>query len=91
MTVLPTIGSAEMFAKCVKKSGFKSDAASPVSSECGINLERTRLLVKRINPSVDDGNVAKLFAAADADGSGYIDFDEFVASNDKQARAPSHC
>ena len=46
----------------------------------GVELEEIRALVNKIDPDITDEQITTLFSAADKDGSGAINFDEFLAA-----------
>ena len=46
----------------------------------GIDKDDVKKIVMKVNPEVSDETIDKLFAAADTDGGGHIDFDEFMAA-----------
>jgi hypothetical protein len=46
----------------------------------GIDPAEVKCIMLQIDPEVEDAAVDKLFAIADTDGSGVIDFDEFLAA-----------
>ena len=50
----------------------------------GINKGDVKKIVLQVNPDVTDQAIDTLFAAADADGGGFIDFDEFRAAVDSE-------